>query len=45
MQKDELEFMACFYPEADFYEWLVQFTWQCNIFTCTSKGLKFLFDM
>ena len=41
IRKDKLESMGCFYPETDLYKWLVQFTWECNIFTCSLKGVKF----
>jgi len=33
--------MGCSYPETDLYKWLVQFTWECNTFTCSLKGVKF----
>lgn len=41
IQKDKLESMGRSYSETDLYEWLVQFTWECNIFTCSLKGVKF----
>lgn len=40
-QKDKLQSMGCVYPETDLYKWLLQFTWECNIFTCSLKGVKF----
>lgn len=38
--KDKLESMKGFYPQTDLYKWLVQLTWECNIFTCSLKGVK-----
>lgn len=38
--KDKLEPMKGFCAETDLYKWLVQFTWECNIFTCSLKGVK-----
>lgn len=35
--------MWCFCPETDLCNWLVQFTWECNIFTWSLKGVKFFF--
>lgn len=38
--KDKLEPMKGFYAETDLFKWLVQVTWECNIFTCSLKGVK-----
>lgn len=40
IRKDKLEPMKGYYAETDLYKQLVQFTWECNIFTCSLKGVK-----
>lgn len=38
--KNKLEPVKGFSAEIGLYKWLVQFIWECNIFTCSLKGVK-----